>query len=110
MKKLASLVLFAVSFGSLAGPSEVNNSNVCSWGILSQFEKSAAAQKHCEGFAGPNGFRTDNPNRANWINACMPIVNQAIAMCDGTDLSCMKKLIGPLKPQVCALNQRFNLR
>ena len=107
MKKLVSLVLFVASFGSFAGPNEANNSTVCSWGILSQFDKPTAAQKHCEGFAGPNGFRSDNPNRANWVNACMPMVNQAIAMCNNTDLPCMKSVIGPLKPQVCALNQRF---
>lgn len=103
-KKLIAVFLLAVSSVSFA---ESNNNSVCSWGIYSQFEKATAGQRHCEAYAGPNGFRSDNPNRAKWIGACMPIVNQAVANCSNTDLPCMKAAILPLKPQVCALNQQF---
>ena len=105
MKKiLITSILMATSFWSLA---QTRSTSVCSWGVLSQLDKTSAAQRHCESFAGPNDFRADNPNRAHWINACMPIVNQAVAGCNGTDSSCMKAAIMPLKPEVCALNQRF---
>jgi hypothetical protein len=106
MIKQISIAVFlsVLSLGSFA---QTNISTVCSWGVRSQVEKSTAAQLHCESFAGPNGFRSDNPDRAKWIGACMPIVNQAVASCSNTDVPCMKTAIGPLKPQVCALNQQF---
>jgi hypothetical protein len=102
-QKLIAVFLLAVSSTSFA---QSNNSSVCSWGVLSNFEKSTAGQQHCSIYAGPNGFVTNNPNRANWIAACTPIVNQAVANC--TDMPCMKAAIFPaLRPQVCALNQQF---
>ena len=103
MKKLIASILLTASVCSFA---QSNSSIVCSWGVMHQFDKSTAAQGHCNAFAGPNGFRAD-PERANWINACRPIVNQAVANCNDTDLPCMKAVIPPLQPQICALNQRF---
>jgi len=104
MKKLITSIMLTVSACSFA---QSNSSTVCSWGVMSHFDKSIAAQGHCNAYAGPNGFRADNRERANWINACRSIVNQEVANCNDTDLPCMKAAILPLQPQICALNQRF---
>jgi hypothetical protein len=104
MKKLIASILLTASVCSFA---QSNNTTICSWGVLRDFDKTSAAPRHCEGYAGLNDFGAKNPNRPQWINACMPIVNQAVANCNDTDIACMKAAILPLKPQICSLNQRF---
>ncbi len=103
MKKLITSILLTTSVWSFA---QTKSETVCSWGVMSQFDKTIAAQRHCEAYAGPNGFKADNPKRAQWINACEHIVNPAVAPCNSADLSCMKAAIAPLGPRVCELNHQ----
>lgn len=96
-------------FACIAATGQAQTINkVCSWGVLSNFAKATAASQHCTMYAGPNGFRPENPKRSQWINDCMGLVNGAIAACADTDLQCQKDRIRPLQGAVCALNDKYS--